>query len=99
MAGKLLRGREADAGLDRYFHVSAGKYAVQKSVQLLGICQQAGAPALGRHRAGRAAEIEIDLIKAHVPQHLRRGEERLGVVSQELRDEDQPGIFLRSEAS
>ena len=50
---KFLRAVLPDPGLDGNFRVRLFEHPVQEPVQLLGKCQEAGAPLFGRHGPGR----------------------------------------------
>ena len=94
---KLLRLLDADAGLDRDRTLHRRKDGVQKSVQPGGVPQHPGSLALGRHRAGGTAEVQVDLRVAQLPHFADHPGGQFAVSGQQLRDHDRACIGLRGQ--
>ena len=93
--GKLLRLLHAQPGLDRDGSLGAGEYSVQKGVHLSRVPQHSGALALGGHRPGGAAQIQVHLGIAQRPQLSDHPSSQLTVFRQQLRDDRRTGVCLR----
>ena len=67
------------------FACVAENTASRKAVERIGVGQKSRALSLCRHRAGRAAEVEIDLRITHIGQRVRRPDAVCGGFGQQLR--------------
>ena len=83
-AVKFIRPGVADARLDGDGERRPGKNPVQQPLERGHVRQQPRALALGRHRAGGAAEVQVHLAIAHVAERLRRPEEERRILAEEL---------------
>ena len=93
--GKLLRLLHAQPGLDRNRPLGVGEHAVQKGVHLGKVPQHPGALALGSHRPGGAAQIQVHLGIAQLPQLSDHPRGQLAVLCQQLWDDRRTGVCLR----
>ena len=93
--GKLFRLLHTQPGLDRDRPLGAGEYAVQKGVYLGRIPQHPGALALGGHRPGGTAQIQVHLSIAQRPQLPDHPSSQLAVLRQQLRDDRRTGVCRR----
>ena len=91
---ELLRVPDAQPGLDGDGAGGGVKDRVQEPLQFLWQPQKAGALALGHHRAGGAAQIQVDLRVTHGRQLPRRPQEVLRPPHQQLGHGGQPPIVL-----
>src|SRR5574344_1966885 len=64
-------------------------------IESLGEGEEAGAFALGYHCAGRTAEVQIDLLVAHLMQLPCRVDKGFGIISKQLRNQRKSFILLR----
>ena len=90
----LLRLPQAQPGLDGDGAGGGVKHRVQEPLQLLRQPQEAGALALGHHRAGGAAQIQVDLRVTHGRQLPRRPQKVLRPPHQQLGHGSQPPVVL-----
>ena len=81
---KFIRPGVADARLDGDGERRPGEDPVQQPLERGHIRQQPRALALGRHRAGGAAEVQVHLVIAHVAERLRRPEEERRILAEKL---------------
>ena len=91
---ELLRLPQTQPGLDGDGAGGGVKDRVQEPLQFLWQPQKAGALALGHHRAGGAAQIQVDLRVTHGRQLPRRPQEVLRPPHQQLGHGGQPPIVL-----
>ena len=92
---KLIRIRNAHAGLDGNRDCNVGKHLVEEPVQFLGPCQKTGAFTLGRHRAGRAAQIQIHFRIPQFLHPLRTPDEIRCLAAHDLRNNRQATVVGR----
>ena len=93
--GPFLRAFHAQPGLEGHGHRRFFENSVQKAFQLLRVGQQPRAPVLAHHRAGGAAQIDVDLLVAQRFQLVRRPEKVLAAVGQDLGHGLHTGVILR----
>ncbi len=93
--GPFLRAFHAKPGLEGHGNRRFFENSVQKTLQLLRVGQQPRAPVLAHHRAGGAAQIDVDLLVAQRFQLVRRPEKVLAAVGQDLGHGLHTGVILR----
>ena len=93
--GKLLRFLYTQPGIDRDGPFSVGEHPVQKGVYLGRVAQHPGALALGSHRPGGAAQIQVHLGIAQRPQLTDHPCSQFAVLRQQLRDDRRTRVCRR----
>ena len=93
--GKLFRLFHTQSGLDRDRPLGAGEYPLQKGIHLGKVPQHPGALALGSHRPGGAAQIQVHLGIAQRPQLTDHPCSQFAVLRQQLRDDRRTRVCLR----
>ena len=90
--GKLLRLVHTQPGLDRDGPLRIGEHGSKEGVQLCKVPQHPGTLALGRHRAGWTAEVQVHLSVAQFAQFADHPCSQLPVLCQQLRDHRCAGV-------
>ena len=93
--GKRLCRRLAEPRLDRHRQRAGCKHGVEKPPQQIRLREQTRALFLRRNGVGRAAEVEIHLVVAHVGEPPRHPEKILGAVAHELRHDVDARVVRR----
>ena len=93
--GELLRFLHAQPGLDRDRPLGMGEHPVQKGVHLGKVPQHPGALALGSHRPGGAAQIQVHLGIAQRPQLTDHPRSQFAVLRQQLRNDRRTRVCRR----
>lgn len=80
----LVAACDSDARFDRNRQRRAFAHVDKKCLESGQVAQKAGALLLGNHCPRRTAEVEVDLLVAHVGEKLGRPHEPVGIVGQKL---------------
>ena len=90
---------EADARLDGNLHGAVGVDFIEHAFKLRQIEQQARALAFAGHRTGRAADVQVDLLIAHVRKDLRCPEKVIRALGEHLRYGGNAGVVVRADVA